>query len=33
VLLAAMVLRERIDRAQGAGLTLALTAVALISAG
>lgn len=33
VLLAAMVLRERIERAQGVGLTLAATAVALIASG
>lgn len=33
VLLAAMVLRERIGRAQGIGLTLAATAVALIASG
>jgi drug/metabolite transporter (DMT)-like permease len=33
VLLAAMVLRERVGRAQGVGLALAATAVALIAAG
>ena len=33
VLLAAVVLRERIHRAQGVGLTLAATAIALIAAG
>ena len=33
VLLAAMVLRERIGRAQGVGLALAVTAIALIASG
>jgi drug/metabolite transporter (DMT)-like permease len=33
VLLAAIVLRERIHRAQGIGLSLAATAIALIASG